>query len=381
MARSNGLGTIKKRADGRWEGQYSCGIDSKGKAIRKSIYGRTKKDVELKLAEITTDQQRCEFVVPEKITYGEWLKVWQQEYLGSVKRSTATNYAYHVNQNIIPALGRFKLQKITTPMIQSLYNQKQQGGLAAKTIKNLHGVIHKSFEQACKVGYLRVNPSDAAILPKVVKREMIILRDEKIKEFLSEIQGKKNEDIFFVDLWTGLREAEIIGLTWDCIDFKKKVIRVEKQLKRKGNGNTKNHYEFDTLKNEKTRIVKPAPFVFDRLKKVRAKQAENKLKYGQNFQNPHNLVFTNELGNHIGAECLLKCFKVRAKHIGLPKMRFHDLRHTWVVMMLESGVNIKTVSEMAGHATVAFTLDVYGHVTNFMMDDAANKVQTFYEAL
>ena len=145
--------------------------------------------------------------------------------------------------------------------------------------------------------------------------------------------------------------------------------------------NTKNHYEFDTLKNGKSRIVKPAPFVFDRLKKVRAEQAKNKLKYGEGFSNPHNLVFTNEIGQHIGAECLLKCFKVRAKHIGLPEMRFHDLRHTWVVIQLENNVNPKTVSEQAGHATVAFTLDVYGHVTDAMLTDSASKIQKFYEAL
>lgn len=381
MARSNGCGSIKQRKDGRWEGQYTCGKDENGKIIRKSFYGKTKREVEKKLAEITTDQQRGEFIKPEKLLYKDWLAIWQENYLGSVMASTVTNYKYHIEQNIVPAIGGVKLQLLTAPMIQNLYNSKQKDGLSPKTIKNLHGVVHKSLEQAVKVGYLRNNVSDACELPRVVRKEMIILRDEYLAKFLEEIKGKPNEDIFFVDLWTGLREGEIIGLSWDCIDFKKQVIRVEKQLKRKGNGNTKNHYEFDTLKNGKSRIVKPAPFVFDRLKKVRAEQAKNKLKYGEGFSNPHNLVFTNEIGQHIGAECLLKCFKVRAKHIGLPEMRFHDLRHTWVVIQLENNVNPKTVSEQAGHATVAFTLDVYGHVTDAMLTDSASKIQKFYEAL
>lgn len=381
MARSNGLGTIKKRSDGRWEGQYTCGKDENGKLIRKSVYGKTKREVELKLAEITTDQQRGEFINPEKILYKEWLLTWVDDYLGSVKASTVTNYKYHIDQNIIPAIGGVKLQLLTAPMIQKLYNQKEKDGLSPKTIKNLHGVIHKSLEQAVKVGYLRNNVSDACELPRIVKKEMVILRDDYLTKFLEEIKEKANEDIFFVDLWTGLREGEIIGLSWDCVDFKKQIIRVERQLKRKGNGNTKNHYEFDTLKNGKCRTVKPAPFVFERLKKVRAEQAKNKLKYGENFSNPDNLVFTDELGHHIGAECLLKCFKVRVKHIGLPEMRFHDLRHTWVVIQLQNGVNVKTVSEMAGHATVAFTLDVYGHVTDAMLNDSADKIQKFYDAL
>ena len=378
--RSNNLGTIKQRKDGRWEGQYCCGKDDKGKLVRKSIYGKSKPEVEKKLAAITTDQDRGEFIPPDKITYKEWLTIWQNDYLGSVKGSTVTNYKYHINENIIPALGGIKLQKLTAPMIQKLYKCKE-GKLSPKTIKNLHGVIHKSLEQAVKVGYIRTNVSDACILPRIVKKEMIILQGEQYKAFLREIKGKANEEIFFVDLFTGLREGEIIGLSWDCVDFKKQTIKVERQLKRKGNGNTKNHYEFDTLKNDKTRIVKPASVVFDVLKKVRAKQRKNKMKYGENFKNPDNLVFTDELGNHIGAECLLKCFKVRVKHIGLPEMRFHDLRHTWVATQLQNGVNVKTVSEMAGHATVAFTLDVYGHVTDTMRDDAAEKMQQFYNAL
>ena len=134
---------------------------------------------------------------------------------------------------------------------------------------------------------------------------------QTLEQFISEIQGKEFEELFFVDMFTGMREGEILGLSWDCVDFKKQIIKVERQLKRKGNGNTKNHYEFDTLKNGKTRIVKPAPVVFDVLKKVKAKQAKNKLKYGENFKNTENLVFTDELGNHIGAECLLKCFKLK----------------------------------------------------------------------
>lgn len=381
MARSNGLGTIKQRKDGRWEGQYSCGKDEKGKLIRKSVYGKSKQEVELKLAAITTDQQRGEFVAPEKILFKEWLETWKNEYLGSVKGSTKTNYEYHIKENIVPALGGIKLQRLTAPMIQKLYNKKEKDGLSPKTIKNLHGVIHKSLDQAVKVGYLRNNPSDACILPRIVKKEMIILQGDQYKAFLQEIKGKVHEEIFFVDLFTGLREGEILGLSWDCVDFDKQIIKVERQLKRKGNGNTRNHYEFDTLKNNKTRIVKPAPVVFDVLKKVKVKQAENKLKYGKNFNNQHNLVFTDELGHHIGAECLLKCFKIRVKHIGLPEMRFHDLRHTWVVIQLQNGVNVKTVSEMAGHATVAFTLDVYGHVTDAMRDDSADKMQKFYEAL
>ena len=138
---------------------------------------------------------------------------------------------------------------------------------------------------------------------------------------------------------------------------------------------------FDTLKNGKTRIVAPAPIVFEVLRKVRREQAENRLKYGSSYNNEMNLVFTNELGEHIGIENLWQCFKRRVTAIGLPDMRFHDLRHTYATLSIQNGDDIKTVSESLGHATVAFTLDVYGHVTDTMRKASADRMQAFIESI
>ena len=154
---------------------------------------------------------------------------------------------------------------------------------------------------------------------------------------------------------------------------------MEKQLKRKkGKGN---RYFFDSLKNGKTRVIAPAPAVFDALRKVKKEQSENRLKYGSSYDNKDNLVFTNELGGHIGIEALWQAFKRRAVAIGMPDLRFHSLRHTYGVISLINGDNIKSVSEALGHATVAFTLDVYGHVTESMRKESAERMQRFYESL
>ena len=383
--RGNGEGTVRKKRNNLWEGRYYIGLDANGKPIQKSVYGKTQKEVLDKLSSITNDIRTGLFLPPEEITFGQWLDIWHEEYLGGVKESTATQYKYHIDFNIKPFLGDCKLQKLSAPMIQKMYKTRMakdiKGGkrLSAKSIKNLHGVVHKALDKAVQCRYIRFNPSDACELPRVEKKEMLVLDKDWLGKFLAEIKGKKYGALFFVDVFTGLRESEIIGLTWDNVDFDSKVIHVEKQLKRKQGKS--NQYFFDTLKNGKTRIVCPAPVVFDVLRQIKKQQAEDKLKYGSSYENKDNLVFTNELGEHIGIEALWQAFKRRAKAIGIPDLRFHDLRHTYATLSIQNGDDIKTVSESLGHATVAFTLDVYGHVTDQMRRDSADRMQALIDSL
>lgn len=176
-----------------------------------------------------------------------------------------------------------------------------------------------------------------------------------------------------------MRQGEIIGLTWECVDFKKGVIRIEKQLRKNHSGGSK--YEFSTLKNGKTRTITPAPIVFDVLKKVKAEQNRWKLHAGEAFDNEFNLVFTNELGRHLNSVTVYEHLKRILESIGLGHIRFHDLRHSFATISLQNGDDIKTVSENLGHATVAFTLDVYGHVTEKMKKDSADRMQAFISGL
>ncbi len=376
MKRANGEGTIRQRKNGLWEGLYTAGRDADGKMIRKSVYGKTQKEVVKKLTAVTNDLNTGVYISPDQITVGQWLDIWHADYLGSVKKSTAAQYLYHIRQNIKPYIGNVRLQKLTAPMIQNLYKNRLET-LSPKSIKNLHGCFHKALNQAVLCQYIKSNPSLACQLPRVEKKEMAVLTGEDLKRFLDEIKGKPYEHVFFCTVFTGLRESEIIGLSWDCIDFKKGIIKVYRQLKRERQSSNSNEYVFDSLKNGKTRSISPAPVVFDVLKAVRREQAKNGLKYGSAYSNPDNLVFTDEIGNHLCSPTIWKHFKTHVKEIGRPELRFHDLRHSFATISLENGDDIKTVSENLGHATVAFTLDVYGHVTEKMKKDSADRMQQF----
>lgn len=380
MKRANGEGTIKKRKNGTWEGQYVAGRDEKGRLIRRSVYGKTQAEVSKKLTTMTNDLNTGIYISPDDITVGQWFDIWHSDYLGSVKQSTAAQYQYQIEQNIKPNLGSIKLQKLTAPMIQNLYKRKL-ADLSPKSIKNLHGVMHKGLNQAVLCLYLKSNPCLACQLPRIEKKEMAVLTGNDLKNFLDEIKGKPFEYVYICTIFTGLRESEIIGLTWDCINFDKGIIKVYRQLKRERQSDNSNRYIFDTLKNGKTRSISPAPFVFDVLKRVKSEQAKNRLKMGNSYINPDNLVFTNEIGTHLCSHTLLKHFKAHAAAIGRPELRFHDLRHSFATISLENGDDAKTVSENLGHATVAFTLDVYGHVTDRMKKESADRMQKYFENL
>lgn len=378
--RANGDGCIRQRSDGRWEGRYTMGRDpGTGRQVQKSVYGKTKAEVAQKMRAITHEIDQGIYTDPKKITVGAWLDTWHADYLGSVKASTAAQYEYQLRVRIKPAIGAVKLSELTAPMIQRMYNNAVKSGLSPKSVRNLHGVMHKALDQAVELQYIRVNPCEACKLPRVEKHEIRPIEGEKISAFLQAIRGTPNEELLFVDVFSGLRQAEIIGLTWDCVDFKRGTITVCKQLRKERVIGGGGEYKFTSLKNDKSRVLMPAPEVFTVLRRVKLRQKENRLKAGSAWSNPMNLVFTNALGGHLCSETVYDNFKRIAKRIGIPAARFHDLRHTFATLSLQNGDDIKTVSENLGHATAAFTLDVYGHVTEKMKQDSAKRMQAFID--
>lgn len=183
-----------------------------------------------------------------------------------------------------------------------------------------------------------------------------------------------------------MREGEAIGLTWDCIDFKKGTMKVYRQLQRRPR--SEGGYQFASLKNSKTRSIRLSPFILKLLEKRKVQQMEEKLAAGelwQGFQTLKDqeaaLVFTNAIGEHLNIVTLYNNFKMIAAQIGAPEARIHDLRHTFAVISLQNGDDFKTVQDALGHATAAFTLDVYGHVSERMKEESAKRQQAYIEAL
>lgn len=379
--RAKGEGNIRQRKDGTWEARFVTGIDpGTGKDIRKSVYAKTQKEVRQKMTAAIAALDNDDYREPCKMTLAQWLDIWQTEYLGGVKPSTAALYKNQIRLYIKPSLGATKLETLNPHTIQAFYNKlgkEKDGkpGLTGKSIKNVHGILHKALEQAMKVGYIRVNPANACTLPRIVKKEIKPLDEDATLLFVKAIQGHEHEIVFLVTLFTGMRQGEVLGLSWDCVDFDKGTLNINKQLqKAPGGGST---YSLTSPKNGKGRIITPAPFVMDLLRKQRRRQAEWQLKAGPVWENGWNLVFTNMVGDHLMPHTVYHNFKRVVASIGQPNTRFHDLRHTYAVNSIRAGDDIKTVQMNLGHHTAAFTLDQYVHVTEQMNKESADRMQQF----
>lgn len=380
--RARGEGTIRQRKDGTWEARFVTGVDpGTGKDIRKSVYAKTQKEVRKKMTEAVAALDNNDYREPCKMTVSQWMDIWTAEYLKGLKPRTVQSYLCQIKNHIKPKLGAVKLESLNTHTIQKFYNrlgEESDGnpGLAPKSIKIVHGVLHKALSQAVALNYLRLNPADACILPRVIRKELKPLDEDATARFVEAIKGHPYESVFLVTLFTGMRQGEVLGLSWDCVDFTRGTIFINKQLQKSTDGGST--YNLLTTKNGKGRIVTPAPFVMELLQTQQKKQAKWRERAGPLWEDS-GLVFTNELGGHLMPHTIYHNYKKVVASIGLPDARFHDLRHSYAVAAIRSGDDIKTVQGNLGHATAAFTLDVYGHITDQMKRESANRMQQYID--
>ena len=383
-----GMGSIRKvqrTTKGKtytyYEARYSVGFDpGTGKQVQRSITGKTQKEVAQKLKEVTVSIDQGTYIAPSKMTVGEWLDIWEKEYLGSVKPRTVDSYQATIRKHLKPNLGATKLEELAPHMVQAFYNRLTTGNdpLSAKTVKNIHGVLHKALQQAVANGYIRTNPTSACVLPRIVKKEIMPMDETQIAEFLKAIKGHRYEAIFTTTLFSGTRLSEIIGLQWDCVDLDKGTITIKHQLQKVRGSN--GDYASVPTKNSKSRTITVAPYVVAVLKSVKRRQLENKLLHGACWEDT-GFVFTDDLGRHLKHQTVYLAFKDVVKSIGCPEIRFHDLRHSYAVVSIKAGDPIKTVQENLGHATAAFTLDVYSHVTDQMKQESASRMEQFIKSV
>lgn len=385
---TSGAGSIRKKTVHRngteytyWEARFTTGFDPKtGKQKQRSITGKTQKEVAQKLREATTEVDQGIYHEPNKMTLSQWLDIWLRDYLNGVKPRTAESYRCQIEKHIRPNLGKIKLEALSTPDIQRFYNSMTAKGLATKTVIITHGVLHKALQQAVAIGYLRFSPSDACTLPRAERRELKPLDDDAISAFLTEVKGHPYETVFLVTLFTGMRQGEVLGLTWDCVDLDKGTLLINKQLQKAMSDTGKREYSLVSTKNSKGRKITLASTVVNLLREQKAKQMTWKQAAGSAWQES-GFVFTNELGEHLMPHTVYHNYKRIVTAIGRPDARFHDLRHSYAVAAIKSGDDIKTVQGNLGHATASFTLDVYGHVTDQMKRDSADRMERFIQSV
>ena len=369
--RANGEGNIRKRKDGRWEGRYTAGHDANGKAIYKNVLGKTQAEVKEKLKRDIEETKGLDIVKAGQCTLGQWMDVWFENYAKlKVRPSSHQTYKGYINNHIKPHVGSIPLSKLTSLDLQKLYKmllaegridrieaKNQPKGLSAKTVRNINPIISSALNLAKEQKLIYSNPAEACALPKVEYREMKTLPVEQLTSFLREAKETGVYEMYYIELATGLRRGELLGLKWDDIDMTNGTIRVQRQVARidgeivEAPLKTKNSY----------RNVSIGPDAIGVLKEQR-KKVGREIEY----------VFPSPSGGAISPDSVLNMLHRVLERAGLPKIRFHDLRHFFATLALQNGVDIKTVSGMLGHFSAGFTLDTYAHVTTSAQKEAAN---------
>lgn len=377
---AQGSGTIRKKTVTRsgkeytyWEARITTGRDpGTGKQIQRSFTGKTQKEVREKMQAAAVEVNQGTYTAPQRMTVGQWLDIWTADYLGKLKPNTVRIYEGNVKNHIKPALGAIRLADLHPHMIQKFINNSE---LAPPSIRLAYRVLHTAMEKAVDLGYIHQNPARGCELPREERADIHPLDDQQTAALLVAAKGNEIEYLITVALFTGLRQSELLGLTWDSIDFDSGTINVSKQLTR--HKDRPQHGMFATPKSGKGRTIAPAPSVMKTLQAQRRKQIEMQLKAGPLWNNAYNLVFTNDTGEAFEAWRVTQDFAIVCATAGLEEVRFHDTRHTYAVNAIRAGDDIKTVQGNLGHATAAFTLDRYGHFTERMKRDSAARMEGF----
>ena len=369
--RANGEGNIRKRKDGRWEGRYTVGHDPEtGKAIIKNVLGKTQAEVKEKLKTAISESRKLDVSKAGTYTVSSWVKTWYEVYAEPrIRPNTKAYYTNYIENHIIPGIGDVPLDKLTTIQIQRFYNNLQKSGrvqrknfpplkdasLSPRVVRGVHTLLHNCLEQAVAERLILTNPAQGCKLPQLEKKEMKILPQEKIGMYLAEAERRGLLAAFYLELTTGLRRGELLGLKWTDVDLDRGVLKIQRAISRQ-NGKvveaplkTKNAY----------RTLPLSADAIDVLMQQRRKTGNSEW------------VFPSPTGGPMSPDSVLHMLHRVLKRAGLPKVRFHDLRHTFATLALQNGVDIKTVSGMLGHFSAGFTLDTYAHVTTSAKREAA----------
>ncbi|MCF6461457.1 tyrosine-type recombinase/integrase [Clostridium sp. Cult3] len=373
--RGQGEGSIRQRKDGTWEARYSLGVDADGKRIRKSIYGKSRGEVSKKLNQVLNQVNTNTHIEPSKITVKEWIYIWLRDYKkASVSATTYNSYKRQLELYIIPHLGHICLKDLRPEQVQATFNKMKD--LSDRNIKYTRTVFNMAMKRAKINKLIYDNPCEYIDLPKgkPPQKKKVFTEKEQIK-FLNAIDGHMYEVAFLVLISTGMRVGELLGLTWDNIDFEEYTITIDKALSRaKGE-------LFTTPKTDTSnRVIPVLPVIMDRIRKHKIEQNKIKLQVGKDY-NPDNLVFCNTFGAPVAFRTFSRSLERVLKDNDLPILSPHELRHTFATRGLEAGMDMKELQELLGHSSMKLTSDLYTHVLIKQKRKAIDKTSHLFDNL
>lgn len=351
-----------------WVAVLDAGRRPDGRRDRRFFYGRTKASAGAKRDEAAAQLASGTLPEPGRITVAEYLDRWLQHGKARWQPRTYGGYEMHVRLYLRPALGSLQLKRLTPLHLQDLYQAKLDAGLHPQTVLHLHRCAHAALAQAVRWRLIPTNPADAVEPPRVRRRPRPTLTADQAAQLLDALSGDRLLPLYATALYTGMRQSEILGLRWEDVDLERGVIHLRQVAQWIGRERITK-----PPKSGAGRSIAMAPDLIPILRAHRRQQAAERLQAGEFYQD-HGLVFCQPDGRPLRPWDVWSKLRRTLDRTGLPRVTFHDLRHTTATLLLQAGVHPKVVAEMLGHSTIRLTLDTYSHVLPTMQAEAAEKL-------
>ncbi len=361
-------GSVRRDGSGGWH--FNVDLPS-ADGRRKQAHRRgfaTRKEAQAALDQVKADVLHGTYVDTTHLTVWEYLTGrWLPAKRSTVKASTFVSYQQTVAAYLTPRIGGVQLAKVDPSMLNALYADLltegrtgasgRQGGLSAKTVRNIHGILHRAFRDAVRWGLLARNPADAADQPRRVATDLLVWTPEQLGAFLETAATDRLAVVWELLATTGMRRGEVLGLRWSDLDLASRRLTISQS--RTMAGNTPVTDSPKTRAGARTIALDHGTVAA--LRTWRKAQAEDRLLMGGGWP-AHDLVVTEGDGRGVHPQVLTRRFKALAVQTGLPAIRLHDLRHSYATAALAAGVPVKVLSARLGHTDIAITLRVYAHL-------------------
>lgn len=358
----------------------------------KDLYAKTEKELKEKIKKLTHELDHN--IQSNKNNFGVFFSEWLfdikfMEIKPSTKSKYESVYRTHIKDSEISDI---KIKELTSKDVQIYYNNLIKKGNSATLVKTIHKLIAPCIRYAYNNDFIIKNFTGSLIVPKETEKDKLNKKDSVIpftlkeqKKFITGAKGNKFEVLFITALNSGLREGELLALTWNDINSKEKYINVNKNLgvatdvSKDGRGESV--LEVQTPKTKKgIRKVSIPNLLIDILKKYKKEQLKSRMELANKYTN-NNLVFCDEYGNYLTRDKVTYQFKKILKETKIKDRKFHDLRHTYATRLFELGEQARTVQELLGHSDVSVTLNTYTHVLDDVKEKAVSKLDKLFNIM
>jgi len=371
-------GRLVKRSQGSWRIVLDGAPDpvtGKRRQVSRTVRG-PKREAERVLAELLTQRDRGAGIRPERLTVAEYLRDWCAGLALRVRPSTATRYRGIVSTHVLPQLGAVRLARLTAPQVNALLADRLAAGCAPRTVAHVRAVLRTALHDAIRADLVTRNAAALATPPHVPGHTVAAMEAAEAQAILAATAQTRIAAIVATALYTGLRQGEVLGLRWADCDLDRGQLRVIAALQRVGG-----RFQLVEPKSASSRrpVSLPPPLV-PVLRAHRTAQLEAQLRAGPVWAEPiPGLVFTTAIGRPLLGVVVTQEFQASCARAGLPRRRFHDLRHGCATLLLAAGVDLKTVSAILGHSSISLTADTYAAVLPSLAADAMTRLGTLLE--